>query len=185
MAKKKNKKLLLQKAIRRRKIVLGIFAAISLVVLILFSVLLISYCSKADDSAYVYAAFFKDRMIRHGIYCMIIFCVVWVGIFVCIKFSSGFEFFKTWMILLFALLVCGLFIYGFVHLRNQYLDLSREDHVVFQGEFEKTRDRDFVFLDDGTRLWNVREKTSLQEGEYTGTVVYSKRTKYILDIEID
>ena len=63
MAKKKNKKLLLQKAIRRRKIVFGVFAVVSLTLLTTFLVFMIICFSKANDSTYIYAAVLKHMMV--------------------------------------------------------------------------------------------------------------------------
>ena len=183
MGQKKNKKQLLAKTIRRRKILLAVAAAVFLVALVLFVLCYIFLCSRADASSYVYAPFLKSMMKKNFAYFVFMFCLIWGGIVVCVRLV-GFEFFRSWMILCFAVFLCAVFVYGFVTLRYHYLDFSREDPVVFEGDFEKDRGRYFVFLDDGTRLWNVWEKTALKKGEYSGTVVYSKRTKYILDIDL-
>lgn len=184
MGKKKNKKQLLEKAIRRRKILLAVTGALFLVALVPFVHYLIFCCAEADASSYVYAPFLKAMMKKNFAYFVFLFCLLWGGIVACVKLV-GFEIFRSWMILCFAVFFCAVFVYGFVTLRYHYLDFSREDPVVFEGDFEKDRSlRDFVFLDDGTRLWNIREKTALAPGEYSGTVVYSKRTKYILDIDL-
>ena len=186
MGKKKNKKELLRKAIRRRKILLAVTAAVFLIAMVPFVHYLIFCCSKADESSYVYAPFLKYRMKMWFAFCLFMFCLIWGGIIACVKLV-GFEFFETWGMLCLALFLCAVFVIGFVAFRLHYLDFTKEDSVVYQGEFEKTSHDHgyFVFLGDGTRLWNLREETALKEGNYSGTVVYSKRTKYVLAIELD
>ena len=186
--KKKNKKTLLKKVIRKRKIVFGVFAVVSLTILTTFLVFMIICFSKANDSTYIYAAVLKRMMVLNCCICLFCFCLVWGGCIACLKIG-GFEFFEFWVVLLLALAVCGCFAYGFGTMRNHYLDLSKEDCVIYQGSFEKDAELkavyDFIYLDDGTRLENIREKTALKKGKYTGTIVYSKRTKYILDVDLD
>ena len=184
MGKKKNKKELLRKAIRRRKILLAVTVALFLIAMVPFVHYLIFCCSKADESSYVYAPFLKYRMKMWFAFCLFMFCLIWGGIIACVKLL-GFEFFVTWGMICLALFLCAVFVIGFVAFRLHYLDFTMEDCVVYQGDFKKDHVRDFVFLGDGTRLWNLRNQTYLEIGDYSGTVVYSKRTKYVLAIELD
>jgi hypothetical protein len=64
-----------------------------------------------------------------------------------------------------------------------WVDYCKKDYVEYVGEFECQRNGKavFTYLPDGTKLEGAY---GLDEGEYYGRVVYSKRTKINLLSEI-
>ena len=64
-----------------------------------------------------------------------------------------------------------------------WLDYSRKDYVEYEGTFEcvKAGKNSHMRLADGTKTDGA---FGLREGEYYGTVVYSKRTKITLDYSL-
>ena len=67
-----------------------------------------------------------------------------------------------------------------------YKDIAQEDYVTYVGEFEKDHTRDQLYLNDKkSRCLKNADKTFLQKGEYSGTVLYSKRSKLVLAYTLD
>ena len=136
-------------------------------------------------SEYMYATFIKKQL-----------CVFCIPMIVLGSLFSlvGLIFFKTmdsevvdnWMIILWLsfCIVFAVYIVGTISIH--YMDIKNEDYMIYTGEFEKDHTRDFVFLNDdkSTRLKN-RNETFLETGLYSGTIVYSKRSKYVLNYSLN
>lgn len=170
----------------KKMIIFRIIETIPLLLLILFLFLFVFCLSKVDKSSYEYADFLKGRMVLScSIFASMLF-LFWIVSAVSFK-KAGIQLIRYWIILVWLLFVCFAFFYGFSMLQKQYLDISKEDFVVYEGEFEKDQTRSFIFLKDGkkTRLENVKNQTFIEKGQYKGRIIYSKRTKYVLDIAIN
>lgn len=162
----------------------------SLLIAVMFSlmvvvvgVLFMALFSKT--SAHTYTAFIKNQL-----------CVSCIPMIVLwLLFSLfGLLFFKTmdseiidnWMIIVWFSFCIVLAFYIIATISIHYLDMKNEDYMIYTGEFEKDHTRDFVFLNDKncTRLKN-RNETFLETGHYSGTIVYSKRSKYVLSYSLN
>ena len=171
---------------KKKVILFRITTIISLILLMLYLFLCLFYLHKVSRSEYIYAGFLKSRMILScSIFTSLLF-LFWVVCVILVK-KREVAFLNYWIIVIWILFICLVFTYGFSLLQKQYLDVSKEDYVVYEGEFEKDHTRSFLFLRDEkrTRLENVRNETFIEKGQYKGHIIYSKRTKYVLEIMID
>ncbi len=66
-----------------------------------------------------------------------------------------------------------------------YMDMKNEDYMTYTGEFEKDHSSYFVFLNDGKSTRLINRETFLEIGHYSGTIVYSKRSKYVLSYSLN
>ena len=154
---------------------LWIFLAVEFVILI----------SLFQKSSYQYSNFLSNIFVWS---CTSIFVLLLIFML------AGFVFFlkfdhdciENWMIFVWIAFIIA----SFIWLQYQFYifneDIQNEDFVVYEGEFEKDTTRGFIFLDDNssTRIYNTDE-TFLEAGRYSGKLVYSKRTKYVLSYVLD
>ena len=106
----------------------------------------------------------------------------------------GFIFFKkfdyecieNWMIIVWTIFIVAGLIWLQYQIQIFKKDIQNGDYVVYSGNFEKSVTKGFVFLEDdlSTRLHNTND-TFLEPGYYSGEIVYSRRTKYILSYALN
>lgn len=142
------------------------------------------------------AIFFKNYVHTYADFIKNQLCVSCIPIIVVwLLFSLfGLLFFKTtdraivenWMIIVWFSFCIVFAFYIIATISIHYMDMKNEDYMMYTGEFEKDHTRDFVFLNDEncTRLTN-RNETFLETGHYSGTIVYSKRSKYVLSYSLN
>ena len=161
-----------------------------LLVVILFSlmavvVVLLLTAVSFKTSEYTYTAFIKKQL------CVSCIPMIVLGLL----FSLfGLIFFKimdsevvdNWMIIVWFSFCIAFAVYLIATISIHYMDMKNEDYMIYTGEFEKDHTREFVFLNDekSTRLKN-RNETFLETGHYSGTIVYSKRSKYVLSYSLN
>lgn len=161
-----------------------------LLVVILFSLMaivvaLLLAAISFKTSEGTYTAFIKNQL------CVFCLPIIVIGLL----FSLfGLIFFKimdsevidNWMIVVWFSFCIAFAAYIIATISIHYMDMKNEDYMVYTGGFEKDYTRDFVFLNDekSTRLTN-RNATFLQTGHYSGTIVYSKRSKYVLSYSLN
>ena len=158
-----------------------ILAALWIFLAIEFVILLILF----QKSSYQYSNFLSNRFTWS---CASIFILLLIfmlaGLVFFLKFDS--DCIENWMIFIWIAFI----IVGCIWLQYQFYNFSEDiqngDFVVYEGEFEKDATRGFVFLADNssTRVYNTNE-TFLEPGQYSGKLVYSKRTKYVLSYVLD
>lgn len=153
---------------------LMVVLAVSLLMTVLFT-----------SPKYTYTAFIKQQL-----------CVSCIPLIVLgLLFSLfGLIFFKktdsdvvsNWMVVVWFVFVLVLAVYIASTMSGHYMDMKKADHITYTGSFEKDHTRDFIFLDDeNTTRLNNRNETFLEPGYYSGTIVYSKRCKYVLSYSLD
>lgn len=138
-----------------------------------------------ETAEYTYAAFIKKQMCTSCIPLMIFGLLFSLfGLFFFKKMGS--EVIENWMIIVWFSYCIIFVIYIIATVSIHYMDIKNEDYITYTGEFEKDHTRDFVFLDDenSTRL-NNRNETFLESGHYSGTIIYSQRTKYVLSYSLN
>ncbi len=150
---------------------------------VVVGVLLMVVSSKISE--HTYTAFIKKQL------CVSCIPMIVLGLL----FSLfGLIFFKimdsqvidNWMIIVWVSFCIAFAVYIIATISIHYMDMKNEDFMIYTGEFEKDHTRDFVFLNDdkSTRLKN-RNETFLETGNYSGTIVYSKRSKYVLSYSLN
>lgn len=86
----------------------------------------------------------------------------------------------------FATLIITVFLDLYILVVPGWLDYSRKDYVEYEGSFEYVQRQmrkhsSISYLADGTKVSGGLE---LDDGEYYGTIVYSKRTKIVIGYSI-
>lgn len=158
-----------------------ILAALLIFLAIEFVILIILF----QKSSYQYSNFLSNKFIWS---CASIFILLFIFMLTGLVFFLKFDHdcIENWMIFVWIVFI----IVGFIWLQYQFYifneDIQNEDFVVYEGEFEKDTTRGFIFLADNssTRIYNTNE-TFLEAGQYSGKLVYSKRTKYVLSYVLD
>ncbi len=168
---------------KQRIIDSGWFAMLAIILFGLFviNVVFLLMTAFQNDSDYKYITFIKSQLL---------FSCVPMIVLGLIFLIFGLLFFKkmdresidNWMVIAWFTFSIVFSMYISWTISMFYLDIKNEDPVTYQGQFEKDYTRDFVFLSDEktTRLRNTSQ-TFLQKGQYVGTVIYSKRSKCVLD----
>lgn len=162
--------------------------SISIMFAILWTIFLIQFVTiifRSQKSTYEYANFLTNKFLWSCGMMFVIFTIFMViGIVLFVKFGS--DIIETWMIVVWTIFIIA----GFAWIQYQFQafdkDIQNEDCIVYNGDFEKDSSRGFVFLEDATRtrVYNTNE-TFLKSGHYSGRIVYSKRTKYVLTYILD
>ncbi len=160
-----------------------VLLAVVLVFYIVSIVLLAAVCQLKSD--YLYAEFIKSSMLRKCIV-MIVFGFVILAIWLVFNKIIGSDNIDNWMVIMFVVFSICLAGYNIGTIAMHYADIKNEDHIEYVGEFEKDSGREFIFLSDvkNTRLMNT-STTFLEAGQYSGTIVYTKRCKYVLGYLLD
>ena len=137
------------------------------------------------NTDYIYADFLKMRMwLSCGAIIVIGMLFVLFGA-VLFRKKHG-DIVEGWMIIAWFIFAMMAVTYAGVTTLIHYADIKNEDFLVYTGKFEKDQTREFIFLNDenSTRLTNTNA-TFLNTGSYSGKVVYSRRTKYVLRYSLD
>ena len=163
---------------------LSILAAILFGIMVVVVVLLLATVS-FKTSEYTYAAFIKKQLYASCIPMIVLGILFSLFGLIFFKIIDS-KVIENWMIVVWFSLCIAFAFYTIATISIHYIDIKNEDYMVYTGEFEKDRTKDFVFLDDedSTRLKN-RNETFLETGYYSGTIVYSKRSKYVLSYSLN
>lgn len=158
-----------------------IYVFLWVVFAIQFGILIVQF----QKSSQIYSNFLTNRFIWS---CGGMFALLTVFMLVGVIFFAKFDHdcIENWMIIVWTIFI----IIGLIWLQYQFQAFSKDiqigDYIVYNGDFEKDSTRGFIFLADGssTRIYNTND-TFLEPGHYSGEVVYSKRTKYVLSYILD
>lgn len=156
-----------------------LFGFMAIVVVLLFMVVFLKM------SEYTYTAFIKRQLYVSCIPMIVLGLIISIfGLCFFKKIDS--DVIDNWMIIVWFSLSIAFVVYIFVTISIHYVDIKNEDYVIYTGEFEKDQTREFIFLndEDSTRLKN-RNETFLDTGHYSGIIVYSKRSKYVLSYSLN
>ena len=170
------------KIVNSRTFPLLVAVVFSLMVVVV-GVLLMALFSKS--SAHPYTAFIKNQLCVSCIPMIVLGLLFSLfGLLFFKKMDS--EIIDNWMIIVWFSFCIVFAFYLIATISIHYMDMKNEDYMMYTGEFEKDHTRDFVFLNDEncTRLINPNE-TFLETGHYSGTIVYSKRSKYVLSYSLN
>lgn len=158
-------------------------AVIFSLMVVAVGVLLMAVYSKISE--HTYTAFIKNQL------CVSCIPMIVLGL---LFLLFGLLFFKimdsqvidNWMIIVWFSFCIVFAVYIIATISIHYMDMKNEDYMIYVGEFEKDHGREFVFLNDdkSTRLIN-RSETFLEKGYYSGTIVYAKRSKYVLSYSLN
>ena len=161
---------------------------ISIIFVLLWMIFVIQFAiltGELRNSSHEYSKFLVERFLGAcgGMFALLTVFML-AGIIFFTKFDH--ECIENWMIIVWTIfIIVGSF---WVQYQSQafYQDIQNNDYIVYNGTFEKESTRGFVFLGDAssTRIYNTNE-TYLEPGCYSGEIVYSKRTKYVLSYELD
>ena len=165
--------------------------SISIMFAILWTFFLIQFITiivRSQKSVYEYANFLTNKFLGSCGMMFLLFTIFMViGIVLIVLFVKfGSDIIEIWMIVVWTIFIIA----GFAWIQYQFQafdkDIQNEDCIVYIGDFEKDSSRGFVFLEDATRtrVYNTNE-TFLKPGHYSGRIIYSKRTKYVLAYILD
>lgn len=165
----------------------GTFSSVVVILFVLIAIvvalLLMSVSFKPSE--YTYTAFIKKQLYVSCIPMIVL--VLLFSLFGLIFFKiMDSKLIDSWMIILWLSVCIAFVVYIIATISIHYMDMKFEDCMIYTGEFEKDHTRDFIFLNDkkSTRLKN-RNETFLKTGHYSGTIVYTKRTKYVLSYSLN
>ena len=139
---------------------------------------------KNSGSNYEYSEFIKARMLLScgtALGLELLFLIFGIIFFK----KTGFDVIQRWMLIVWFVYIIVILGYGLLELGKHYQDITNGDYITYVGEFEKDHTREFVFLDKrAVRLINTNS-TFLNQGKYSGEIIYSKRTKYVLKVSLN
>lgn len=155
------------------------FSLMAIVVVFLLTVVY------SKTSEHTYTIFIKNQLC---IYCipMIVLGILAALFGVIFLKVMNSEVIDNWMIIVWFSFCIVFAIYVIITISVHYMDIKNDDYITYTGEFKKDHTREFVFLNDenSTRLKN-RNETFLETGNYSGKIVYSKRSKYVLSYSLN
>ena len=77
-------------------------------------------------------------------------------------------------------------IYFSVRIFHLYKDIHEQSYITYQGDFEVSSFKESdVTLNDKSGDLKLNGKVELPGGNYSGTIVYAKNSKYVLDWNVD
>lgn len=130
-----------------------------------------------------------QSIIRHLIISDFIFLLYGLIVIVVVVLGVKKRFFSKRAILWAVVVLVIGFSYPIYEGCSFYLDIKNEDYITYYGEFEFQ----YVLSNTGNNVKLVDQNQmivsdwhhDLESQNYYGTVVYTKRTKYVLCIELD
>ena len=160
------------------------YLAGSVFVLLIVEIAFLIITEFVDNAENVYSDYLKRMLLRVCIPLVFFELIVFLtSLFLFHRFKDS-RIIEGWMmiVLFLWLIVFSLFIIG--ETANHYFDIKQNDPIVYLGDFEKGQTRVFVFLYDEkhTRINNTHDL--IEKGVYSGMVLYSKRTKYLLKYQL-
>lgn len=164
----------------------GTFPLLVTILFSLITVILVLLLTAVSfkTSEYSYTAFIKKQLYVSCVPMIVLGLLFSLFGLIFFKIMDS-DIISNWMIIVWFSICMAFAVYIIATISIHYIDMKNEDYIMYIGEFEKDHTRDFIFLNDdsSTRLKN-RNETFLDTGYYSGTIVYSKRSKYVLSYSL-
>lgn len=136
---------------------------------------------------------YKEILINQAKASIIVLVVafVMIGILIYMNTTSSFKEMKNGAKVisnfLVIVIIIAAIIYSASYIYNTICDIKNESYVEYVGEFSiENNNEEFIYIYQGDNelILNYKEANYMAAGTYVGRLVYSQRTKCVLELEI-